>query len=156
MARLTAWTTDWETWKDEQARALERERAALETELASRRKDVDQRTKERDRMKKRYIDKPSDATEEALDECRRLVEEAEARAAAVRKRLDAYPTEPDTDALLDVQGHFSAIATDPKLTVNAKAKLLLSAARRKFGLIDAAGVMSTGSNQLGDGARQHV
>jgi uncharacterized membrane protein YoaK (UPF0700 family) len=33
---------------------------------------------------------------------------------------------------------------------------LLSAARRKFGLIDAAGVMSTGSNQLGDGARQHV
>jgi hypothetical protein len=129
MARLTAWTTDWKTWKDEQARALERERAALKAELASRQREAEQRVKVRDKMRKRYIDKPSDATEEALVECRRLVAEAEARVEETRKRLDAYPTEPDTDALLDVQARFNGIATDPKLTINAKAKLLLKEVR---------------------------
>jgi site-specific DNA recombinase len=80
IARLTAWTTDWEAWKDEQAKALELERAALAAELASREQDLAQRVKARDKMRKRYIEKPSDATEEALVECRRLVEAAEARA----------------------------------------------------------------------------
>ncbi len=129
MARLTAWTTDWEAWKEEQAKALDLERGALATELASREQDLAQREKERIRMSKRYIARPSDTTEEALTECRRLVKEAEARVQEVRKRLDAYPTEPDTDALLDLQSHFSGIATDPKLTVNAKAKLLLKEVR---------------------------
>jgi site-specific DNA recombinase len=129
MARLTAWTTDWETWKEEQARALERERTALAAELASREQDLALRVKDRDKMRKRYIDKPSDATEEALVECRRLVEEAEARVAETHASLDAYPTEPDTDALLDVHGRFSGIVTDPKLTINAKAKLLLEEVR---------------------------
>lgn len=72
MARLTAWTTDWEAWKEEQARALEPERAALEAEQASREQDREQRVKAHDKMRKRYIEKPSDATEEALVECRRL------------------------------------------------------------------------------------
>lgn len=129
MARLTAWTTDWETWKDEQARALEQERAALAAELASREQEVGQRIKAHDKMRKRYIDKPSDATEEALVECRRLVEEAEGRVKETRTRLDAYPVEPDMDALLDVQSRFSGITTDPALTVNAKAKLLLKEVR---------------------------
>lgn len=129
MARLTAWTTDWETWKDEQAQALERERRALQAELASREQELKQRTRDRDKIRKRYIDKPSDATEEALVECRRLVAEAEARVAETKRRLDAYPTEPDTDALLDVQSRFSGIATDPKLTINAKAKMLLKEVR---------------------------
>jgi len=129
MARLTAWTTDWETWKAEQVRALDRERAALEVELASHGKDLAQRTKERDRMRKRFIERQTDAAEEALAECRRLVEQAEARVAETQQRLDAYPTEPDTDALLDVHARFSAIATDPKTTVNAKAKLLLKEVR---------------------------
>ena len=57
-------------------------------------------------MRKLNIDKPSDATEQALVECRRLTEEAEARVAKVRKRLDAYPTMPDDDALLDVHNRF--------------------------------------------------
>jgi hypothetical protein len=70
--------------------------------------------------RKRYIDKPSDATDEALVECRRLVEEAEGRVAETQKRLNAYPTEPDTDALLDVHTQFTGIVTDPTLTINAK------------------------------------
>lgn len=80
-------------------------------------------------MRKRYIDKPSDATEEALVECRRLVEEAQERVQEVRKRLDAYPTEPDDDALLDVHNRFHNIAADPTLTFNAKAKLMLKEVR---------------------------
>jgi site-specific DNA recombinase len=129
MARLTAWTTDWEAWKGEQAEALDRERAALDAELASRGQELAQRTKDRDKMRKRYIDKPSDATEEALVECRRLVEDAEARVAEVRRRLDAYPTKPDDDALLDVHNRFHGIAAEPTLTINAKAKLLLKEVR---------------------------
>ena len=129
MARLTAWTTDWETWKEEQAKALDRERTALAAELASRDQELTLRTKDRDKMRKRYIDKPSDATEEALVECRRLVEEVEGRVKETQASLDAYPTEPDTDALLDVHGRFSGIVTDPKLTINAKAKLLLESVR---------------------------
>jgi hypothetical protein len=129
MARLTAWTTDWESWKEEQSRALERERTALEAELASRQQELAQRTKARDKIRKRYIDKPSDATEEALVECRRLVVEAEARIDQTRKRLDALPAEPDADALLDVHNRFHGIATDPKITVNAKAKMLLKEVR---------------------------
>jgi hypothetical protein len=62
-------------------------------------------------------------------ECRRLVEDAEARLAETQARLDAYPTEPDTDALLDVHNRFHALATDAKLTVNAKAKMLLREVR---------------------------
>lgn len=42
---------------------------------------------------------------------------------------DRFATEPNTDALLDVHGRFSGVAGDPKLTVNAKAKLLLEAVR---------------------------
>jgi hypothetical protein len=129
MARLTAWTTDWEAWKDEQARALEQERTALAAELESREQDLARHTKARDKMRKRYIDKPSDATEEALVECRRLVEEAEGRVKETQTRLDAYPTEPDTDALLDVHSRFSGVAANPKLTVNAKARLLLEEVR---------------------------
>ncbi len=53
------------------------------------------------------------------------MEEAEGRVAETRTRLDSYPAEPDTDALLDVQSRFSGIVTDPKLTINAKAKMLL-------------------------------
>jgi DNA invertase Pin-like site-specific DNA recombinase len=129
MARLTAWTTDWEAWKDEQVQALDRERAALAAELASREQDHEQRVKARDKMRKRYIDKPSDTTEEALTECRRLVKDAETRVAETQTGLDAYPTGPDTDALLDVHSRFSGIATDPKLTVNSKAKMLLKEVR---------------------------
>lgn len=80
-------------------------------------------------MRKRYIDKPSDATKEALVECRRLVDAAEGRVAEVRSRLDAYPTEPDDDALLDVHNRFHGITADPTLTVNAKAKMLLKEVR---------------------------
>jgi hypothetical protein len=42
---------------------------------------------------------------------------------------ERFATEPDTDALLDVHGRFSGVAGDPKLTVNAKDKLLLEAVR---------------------------
>jgi hypothetical protein len=65
MARLTAWTPDWKTWKDEQARALERERAALKAELASRQREAEHRA---------WMDTetcPHDASTDASD--RRLV-----------------------------------------------------------------------------------
>jgi recombinase/recombinase-like zinc beta ribbon protein len=129
MARLTAWATDWEAWKVEQAQALDRERAALAADLAARERDLAQRVKQRDRMKKRYIDKPSDATEEALVECRLRVDEAEATVADARQRLEALPIEPDDDALLDIHNRFHAVTDDSKLTLNAKAKALLAEVR---------------------------
>lgn len=49
--------------EEEQARALEPERAALEAEQASREQDREQRVKAHDKMRQRYIEKPSDATE---------------------------------------------------------------------------------------------
>ncbi len=55
------------------------------------------------------------------------MEEAEVRVQQTRERLDACPTEPDDDALLDVHNRFHQITDDTKLTVNAKAKLLLEA-----------------------------
>lgn|GEM_PF-6333817 len=60
-------------------------------------------------------------------ECRRLVEDAEVRVTDTQARLDGFPTKPD--ALLDVQSRFSGITTDPKLTINAKAKMLLEEVR---------------------------
>ena len=111
------------------AQAPDRERAALDPEMASREQELSQRTKDRDKMRKRYIAKPSDTPEEVLVECRGLVEDAQRRVDEVRTRLDAYPTEPDSDAMLDVHNHFHCIAADPTLTVNAKAKMLLKEVR---------------------------
>jgi hypothetical protein len=47
----------------------------------------------------------------------------------VPRRLDAYPTELDDDGLLDVHNRFHSIVTDPKSTINAKAKMLLKEVR---------------------------